>query len=160
MHCARNEAPVARLTDVIMDQGTGAPSAAVPDTNADHQNTHKQRASMTSTAATVITPPPISLLNESVSLIHRDDWASDLPDTDHVHFFRQTNWAATKLGALSTWGIALRLHTLSLMADSQAGCIYWYVPSLNCQQLVRHPVQRFCHLLIHSLRLLNCSPTS
>ncbi|KUJ07023.1 uncharacterized protein LY89DRAFT_692095 [Mollisia scopiformis] len=109
------------------------------DNENNRRTSHRLRSTSTSTPSAI----PVADLNSSrsdlpsaasvsvsnasrnVPLIHRDDWASDLPDTEHIRFFKETDWAATRLGALSTWGIALRLHTMTVMADSQAGCVYW-----------------------------------
>ena len=57
-----------------------------------------------------------------------DDWTDGLPATAHVRFFKSTNWAATALGPLKDWNLALRLHTHSIFADSRSACLYWYVP--------------------------------
>lgn len=54
-----------------------------------------------------------------------DDWTSDLPDTDHVRFFRETDWSRSKLGALKGWSTTLRLFTRLLFADSRAACLWW-----------------------------------
>ncbi|TGO61083.1 hypothetical protein BCON_0030g00410 [Botryotinia convoluta] len=53
------------------------------------------------------------------------DWTSDLPNSEHVQFFKDTNWAATHLGPLESWGLALRLHTCTTFADSRPACLYW-----------------------------------
>ncbi|TGO23493.1 hypothetical protein BPAE_0130g00110 [Botrytis paeoniae] len=53
------------------------------------------------------------------------DWTSDLPNSEHVQFFKDTNWAATHLGPLESWGLALRLHTFTTFADSRPACLYW-----------------------------------
>jgi hypothetical protein len=114
-----------------MDQGSDNTADSDRDVSGSDNHTQDTNTDTTQSADNNIassiprnssgTHPPIS----NVPLIHRDDWASDLPDTVHIRFFRDTNWAKTRLGPLSTWGIALRLHTLTVMADSQAGCIYW-----------------------------------
>jgi hypothetical protein len=54
------------------------------------------------------------------------DWTLDLPDTDHVRFFRSRDWPSTALGPLETWASALRLHTYTLFADTRPACLYWY----------------------------------
>jgi signal transduction histidine kinase len=53
------------------------------------------------------------------------DWTADLPDTDHVRFFRNTNWARTDLGPLDSWSPTLRLFTGFVLADSRAACLWW-----------------------------------
>lgn len=125
--------------DVIMDQGApDSSSIARPasdrkpeGSNSDGENYSPNRIATSPVHTTTpSSPAPTPRSKSSVSepkssLIHRDDWAIDLPDTEHIRFFRETNWAATRLGPLSTWGIALRLHVLTVMADSLAGCIYW-----------------------------------
>ena len=56
-----------------------------------------------------------------------ENWTAGLPRTDHVEFFKATNWAATALGPLEDWNLALRLHTHTMFADSRSACLYWYV---------------------------------
>jgi hypothetical protein len=53
------------------------------------------------------------------------DWTDDLPQSDHVRFFRDTNWARTSLGPLSGWSATLRLFTGFVFADSRAACLWW-----------------------------------
>jgi len=55
------------------------------------------------------------------------DWTEDLPQTDHVRFFRATDWSKSELGPLSTWPPTLRLFTRFVLADSRAACLWWYV---------------------------------
>ncbi len=55
------------------------------------------------------------------------DWTEDLPKTDHVRFFRETDWSKSKLGPLNTWSPTLRLFTGFVLADSRAACLWWYV---------------------------------
>lgn len=54
------------------------------------------------------------------------DWTLELPDSQHAEFFKTTDWASTPLGPLESWGLALRLHTLTTFADSRPACLYWY----------------------------------
>jgi signal transduction histidine kinase len=54
-----------------------------------------------------------------------DDWTAALPQTDHVRFFRNTNWARTALGPLSDWSPTLRLFAGFVLADSRAACLWW-----------------------------------
>ncbi|CAD6448745.1 04b207cb-7464-4184-be93-e9a48a92aab6 [Sclerotinia trifoliorum] len=67
----------------------------------------------------------------SYSVINRSpiskpaDWTLDLPDSQHAQFFRSTDWAATPLGPLESWGLALRLHTFTTFSDSRPACLYW-----------------------------------
>lgn len=67
--------------------------------------------------------PPTNITT-SVSPLQREDWSDNIPSSDHVEFFRRTNWAASQLGPLSTWSNALRLHTFMVFADSRAACVY------------------------------------
>jgi len=60
-----------------------------------------------------------------VSPLASDDWHKNLPDNDHVRFFRSTDWSTTLLGPLKGWHLALRLHTFTLFADSRPACVYW-----------------------------------
>ncbi|KAF2470863.1 uncharacterized protein BDR25DRAFT_342712 [Lindgomyces ingoldianus] len=53
------------------------------------------------------------------------DWTEDLPQTDHVRFFRTTDWSKSKLGPLTEWSPTLRLFTRMLFADSRAACLWW-----------------------------------
>jgi hypothetical protein len=53
------------------------------------------------------------------------DWTAQLPATDHIAFFRSTNWAATSLGALQTWSASLRRAIYMLLADCRPACIFW-----------------------------------
>lgn len=53
------------------------------------------------------------------------DWTADLPPTEHVHFFRKTDWAHSALGPLQDWSATLRLFTTFVLADSRAACLWW-----------------------------------
>jgi hypothetical protein len=53
------------------------------------------------------------------------DWTDDLPQSDHVRFFRETNWARTSLGPLPGWSSTLRLFAGLVFADSRAACLWW-----------------------------------
>lgn len=55
------------------------------------------------------------------------DWTEDLPKTEHVRFFRETDWSQSSLGPLKTWSPTLRLFTGFVLADSRAACLWWYV---------------------------------
>jgi len=69
--------------------------------------------------------PAIPLFSRPKSALERDDWTVDLPSTEHVSFFRATDWSASLLGPLESWSLALRLQTFTLFADSRSSCIYW-----------------------------------
>lgn len=78
------------------------------------------------------TPPPESgdvrtfiMPNGQHTVEH--DWIEDLPKTDHVRFFRETDWSKSSLGPLNTWSPTLRLFTGFVLADSRAACLWWYV---------------------------------
>jgi PAS domain-containing protein len=78
------------------------------------------------------TPPPdeddkvlASHMSTNFSAAH--DWTASLPQTDHIRFFRNTNWAATSLGPLETWNHSLRLFAGFVLADSRAACL-WVLP--------------------------------
>jgi hypothetical protein len=58
-----------------------------------------------------------------ISLAH--DWTEDLPQTDHVRFFRETDWTHTSLGPLAVWNTTLRLFVGFVFADSRAACLWW-----------------------------------
>lgn len=55
------------------------------------------------------------------------DWTLDLPDSEHVRFFRATDWTRSRLGPLKEWSPTLRLFTRMLFADSRAACLWWSV---------------------------------
>ncbi|KAF2627564.1 hypothetical protein BU25DRAFT_439973 [Macroventuria anomochaeta] len=76
------------------------------------------------------TPPPesgdvatLTMLSAQHAVEH--DWTEDLPKTDHVRFFRETDWSKSSLGPLSTWSPTLRLFTGFVLADSRAACLWW-----------------------------------
>jgi hypothetical protein len=74
----------------------------------------------------VCEPLRLSAAPERVqSPLERDDWAENIPYTDHVHFFRSTNWSASILGPLKNWSLALRIHVFTIFAESRPSCIYW-----------------------------------
>ncbi|KAF1356035.1 hypothetical protein EJ07DRAFT_167875 [Lizonia empirigonia] len=77
-----------------------------------------------------LTPPPgigddatLIMANGEHGLEH--DWTEDLPKTDHVRFFRETDWKKSSLGPLSTWSPTLRLFVGFVLADSRAACLWW-----------------------------------
>jgi hypothetical protein len=80
-------------------------------------------------------PPPLPPLPQLHNQHHRYqiherrdslfDWTDDLPNTDHVRFFRETNWGETDLGPLVNWDPVLRLYTRMVLADSRAACLWW-----------------------------------
>jgi hypothetical protein len=53
------------------------------------------------------------------------DWTLDLPDTAHVRFFRERDWARSRLGPLRGWNHTLKLFARMLFADSRAVCLWW-----------------------------------
>ena len=79
-----------------------------------------------------LTPPPGSGNVSNLIMLdgrraNEHDWTEDLPKTDHVRFFRNTDWSKTSLGPLNTWSPTLRLFTGFVLADSRAACLWWYV---------------------------------
>lgn len=58
--------------------------------------------------------------------VSADNWTVLLPDTDHARAFTSNDWAATEIGALSTWCVELRLYTIQAFADVNPVCIWWY----------------------------------
>ncbi|KAF6225924.1 hypothetical protein HO173_012696 [Letharia columbiana] len=52
-------------------------------------------------------------------------WVDDLPISEHVQFFKSTDWSSTALGPLDTWSGCLRQMTRLLMSDSRGACIFW-----------------------------------
>lgn len=71
------------------------------------------------------TMPLITLPSPPSSPLDGADWTCNIPDSEHVRFFRSTDWAATELGPLSTWSLALRIHIFMLFSDSKPACLYW-----------------------------------
>ena len=53
------------------------------------------------------------------------DWTADLPQTDHIRFFRNTDWSKTSLGPLEDWHATLRTFTTFVLADSRPACLWW-----------------------------------
>ncbi|KAF2106850.1 hypothetical protein BDV96DRAFT_654410 [Lophiotrema nucula] len=53
------------------------------------------------------------------------DWTASLPDTEHVRFFRDTDWARSKLGHYAQWPESLRLLAGMVLADSRAAVLWW-----------------------------------
>ena len=53
-------------------------------------------------------------------------WVDDLPISEHVQFFKSTDWSATALGPLDSWSVCLRQMTRFLMSDSRAASMFWY----------------------------------
>ena len=60
-----------------------------------------------------------------LSPLDEDDWSLLIPDSPHVRFFRETDWASTFLGPIKQWDHALRLNVFTVLADSRAACVYW-----------------------------------
>jgi hypothetical protein len=53
------------------------------------------------------------------------DWTERLPQTDHIRFFRDTDWTVSGLGPPQDWDDELRLFTGFVLADSRAACLWW-----------------------------------
>jgi hypothetical protein len=58
------------------------------------------------------------------------DWTLDIPNTDHVRFFRSIQWHYTLLGPIEAWGTALRIYTYQVFADNRPSCVYWCVQTM------------------------------
>lgn len=56
-------------------------------------------------------------------------WVDHLPMSEHVQFFKRTDWSATALGPLETWSSCLRQMTQFLLSDSRAVIMFWYKPT-------------------------------
>ena len=56
-------------------------------------------------------------------------WVDELPSSEHIKFFKNTDWSATALGPLETWSSCLRQMTRLLMSDSRAAAVFWYRPA-------------------------------
>ncbi|KAI9649866.1 hypothetical protein NHQ30_002448 [Ciborinia camelliae] len=88
------------------------------------QNSTSTLAESHITATDAAQPVLCSAINTPPTQKPRD-WTLELPDSEHKEFFRATDWAATPLGPLESWGIALRLHTFTTFSDSRPACLYW-----------------------------------
>ena len=76
------------------------------------------------------TPPPEDRPGTTLRVAEQGrDWTAALPQTDHVRFFRTTDWTRTALGPLESWSPTLRLFTGFVLADSRAACLWWGPPS-------------------------------
>lgn len=53
------------------------------------------------------------------------DWTQDLANTDHIRFFRDTDWNRNRLGPLEDWDSTLQLFANFVLADSRAACLWW-----------------------------------
>lgn len=53
-------------------------------------------------------------------------WTDTLPKTNHVQYFKETNWSQTPLGSLGSWPISLRQMVGVLMSDSRVTSLMWY----------------------------------
>lgn len=53
------------------------------------------------------------------------DWTHNLPQTEHLRFFRETDWNRNGLGLLKDWDPTLQLFTNFVHADSRAACLWW-----------------------------------
>lgn len=95
--------------------------------------TSKNNATSSSAASTTSTAHEDLLVSESRDVNEADtpsrfqqgDWTIILPDNKHVRFFRSVDWGESSLGPLESWGVGLRLHTATCLADSRPGVIYW-----------------------------------
>ncbi|KAH8678670.1 hypothetical protein BGZ60DRAFT_503765 [Tricladium varicosporioides] len=72
------------------------------------------------------TPPVfINPISRAYPLQNSNAWYLNLPDTPHITFFKNTDWSASQLGPLETWGIALRLYAQQVLTNSKPACLYW-----------------------------------
>jgi hypothetical protein len=65
-------------------------------------------------------PPPMSSDNGRAY-----DWTASLPQSDHITFFRTTDWSRTSLGPLNSWSPTLRLFASYVLSDSRGACLWW-----------------------------------
>jgi hypothetical protein len=104
-----------------------------------------------------LTPPPHAegivpssmdddMLNLNLEERHVRDWTEDLPQSAHVRFFHETNWAQTDLGPLETWNPTLRLYSSFVFSDPRAACLWWgddfvaiYNEGFQCMCASVHP---------------------
>lgn len=81
----------------------------------------------------MLTPPPDdggigappTATTAATAIDKQYDWTAALPQTDHVRFFRNTDWSRTLLGPLSSWSPTLRLFATHVLVDSRAACLWW-----------------------------------
>ena len=55
----------------------------------------------------------------------RATWTDVLPKTDHVQFFKDTDWSKTPLGPLHSWSQGLCQIVCVLMSDSRPASLVW-----------------------------------
>ncbi|KAF7947546.1 hypothetical protein EAE96_008632 [Botrytis aclada] len=106
---------IAEIRDLLEDiHIADTNQSSIPDSTKTHSSNTTATAAEVSYSSAIPSPIPTPA-----------DWTSDLPNSEHVRFFRNVNWAATHLGPLESWGLALRLHTFTTFADSRPACLYW-----------------------------------
>jgi len=119
-----------------LDQGTGQNHSR--DHGRDSQNQQEPQVdnlvqvTSSKTEVAIDTPAPSGASQTSIrnskpqlSPLDEDDWSLLIPDSPHVRFFRETDWASTFLGPIKRWDHALRLNVFTVLADSRAACVYW-----------------------------------
>lgn len=94
-------------------------------------DTTNTSADTTEDKQTLLEHPPLVVLDQrpvspprSPFDTESDQWTQFLPDIEHVSLFKETDWAATPLGPLSTWSTMLRIYTCNVMADSKPAILY------------------------------------
>lgn len=73
------------------------------------------------------------LVNELAALTEGDRststvsscWTDILPKTEHVDFFKSTNWVATPSGSLDTWSPEMRFATNMVFSDNRPAVVCW-----------------------------------
>jgi hypothetical protein len=73
----------------------------------------------------MLTPPPEPGDSPLSMPSDTHDWTAGLPQTEHVRFFRTTDWARTMLGPLKSWSPTLQLFASYVLSDSRAACLWW-----------------------------------
>lgn len=81
--------------------------------------------------------------------LQADNWADYIPTTDHVRFFRETDWEKTPMGRLQEWETALRLQVFMVLADSRPACLYWFVLSGFYPTLLSRNLELTLPLYLH-----------
>lgn len=72
-----------------------------------------------------LTPPPDDDGADLSMSKDASDWTASLPPTEHVRFFRATDWAGSNLGPLEDWSPSLRLFASFVLCDSRPACLWW-----------------------------------
>lgn len=116
-----------QIQDINLTDITNSTQSSLADSATSHSSFNTATVPAQLSLSSAISTPPISKLS---------DWTRGLPDSKHTQFFRDTDWGATLLGPLESWGFALQMHTFTTFSDSRPACLYWY----GTMPKVFHPI--------------------